>query len=128
MDSRTVGLTFNDNTPYTWFWIDLHNGPLVVEAPPRCSACQMTFGTIGPADIGFTGPDHGKGGKFLFLPPGYTGEVPEGYFVMRPRQPHTWVVWRSFLVDGSTEARRGSREEVCRRSIRSGPPGSPRRR
>jgi hypothetical protein len=26
-------------------------------------------------------PDKGKGGKYLFLPPGYTGTVPEGYFV-----------------------------------------------
>jgi hypothetical protein len=26
-----------------------------------------------------TGPDKGKGGKYLILPPGYTGEVPEGY-------------------------------------------------
>jgi hypothetical protein len=29
VDSRTVELTANDNTPYTWFWIDLRNGPLV---------------------------------------------------------------------------------------------------
>jgi hypothetical protein len=37
VDSRTVELTANDNTPYTWFWLDLRKGPLVVEAPPRCS-------------------------------------------------------------------------------------------
>jgi hypothetical protein len=35
VDSRTVELTANDNTPYTWFWIDLRNGPLVIEAPPK---------------------------------------------------------------------------------------------
>ena len=34
-------------------------------------------------DIGPLGPDKGKGGKYLFLPPGYTGEVPEGYFVVK---------------------------------------------
>lgn len=35
VDSRTVELTANDNTPYTWFWVDLHNGPLVIEVPPK---------------------------------------------------------------------------------------------
>ena len=35
VDSRTVELTANDNTPYTWFWLDLKNGPLVLEVPPK---------------------------------------------------------------------------------------------
>jgi len=30
-----------------------------------------------------TGPDKGKGGKYLVLPPDYKGEVPEGYFPIR---------------------------------------------
>jgi len=30
-------------------------------------------------DIGFTGPDKGAGGKYLFVGPGYKGEIPEGY-------------------------------------------------
>ena len=34
-------------------------------------------------DVGLPGPDGGKGGKFLLLPPGYKGEVPDGYFVYR---------------------------------------------
>src|SRR5271166_3601736 len=100
VDSRTVGLTFNDNTPYTWFWIDLHNGPLVIEAPPKVLglADDMWYHWVG--DIGFTGPDRGKGGKFLLLPPGYKGDVPQGYFVMRPGSSSVWVAWRSFLVNG----------------------------
>ena len=35
VDCRTVELTANDNTPYTWFWLDLRNGPLVLEVPPK---------------------------------------------------------------------------------------------
>jgi hypothetical protein len=35
VDSRTVELTANDNTPYTWFWVDLRGGPLVIEVPPK---------------------------------------------------------------------------------------------
>ncbi len=38
VDSRTVELMANDNTAYTWFWLDLHNGPLVLEVPPRRTA------------------------------------------------------------------------------------------
>ena len=35
-------------------------------------------------DVGLPGPDGGKGGKFLILPPGYKGDVPQsGYFVVR---------------------------------------------
>ncbi|NVO15188.1 MAG: DUF1254 domain-containing protein [Rhodoplanes sp.] len=101
VDSRTVELTANDNTPYTWMWLDLRNGPLVVEAPPKVLGTVNDIWYHWAADIGFTGPDHGEGGKFLLLPPGYKGDVPPGYFVVRPGSLSVWVVWRSFVVDGS---------------------------
>ena len=34
-------------------------------------------------DVGITGPDKGKGGKYLLLPPGYKGKVPKGYIVVQ---------------------------------------------
>ena len=100
VDSRTVGLTFNDNTPYTWFWVDLHGGPLVIEAPPKVLGLVDDIWYHWVGDIGLTGPDRGAGGKYLLLPPGYTGDVPSGYFVMRPGSYSVWAVWRTFLVDG----------------------------
>jgi hypothetical protein len=51
-------------------------------------------------DVGFTGPDKGKGGKYLLLPPGYKGEVPEGYFVARSRTFGNLMFFRTFLKDG----------------------------
>jgi hypothetical protein len=51
-------------------------------------------------DYGNAGPDKGKGGKFLFLPPGYTGDVPNGYFVMRPATYGVWAPGRGMLVNG----------------------------
>jgi len=101
VDSRTVGLTFNDNTAYTWFWLDLRNGPLVIEAPPMVYgiADDMWYRWIG--DLGITGPDQGRGGKYLLLPPGYKGDVPEGYFVLRSRTLTVTTGWRTFLEDGS---------------------------
>jgi hypothetical protein len=53
------------------------------------------------ADFGRLGPDKSKGGKFLILPPGYEGDVPDGYFVVRTNTYGHWVIWRGFQVDGS---------------------------
>jgi len=36
VDSKAVELTANDNTVYSFIWLDTHEGPLVVEVPPRC--------------------------------------------------------------------------------------------
>jgi hypothetical protein len=47
-------------------------------------------------DFGFVGPDKGKGGKYLFLPPGYDGEVPKGYFTVRSPSYRVWVMMRGF--------------------------------
>ena len=100
VDARTVVLTANNNTPYTWFWLDLRNGPLVLEAPPKVLGLIDDMWYQYVTDIGFVGPDKGKGGKYLLLPPGYKGNVPDGYFVVRSATFSTWAAWRSFLVDG----------------------------
>jgi hypothetical protein len=97
VDSRTVGLTFNDNTPYSWFWVDLHNGPVVVEVPPKVLGTVNDMWYYWAGDVGLTGPDKGQGGKYLLLPPGYKGNVPDGYNVMRPRTFSNMIFWRSFL-------------------------------
>ncbi len=98
VDARTVELTANNNTPYTWFWLDLRGGPLVVEAPPNVLGLMNDIWYRWVGDIGLVGPDKGKGGKYLVLPPGYKGNVPSGYFVLRSGSYHTWIAWRSFLV------------------------------
>jgi len=101
VDSKTVELTANDNTVYSFIWLDTHNGPLVVEVPPMVLGLIDDFWYRWVADIGITGPDGGKGGKYLILPPGYKGEVPVGYFVVRPSTYGSWMPFRSFLVHGS---------------------------
>lgn len=100
MDSKSLFLTPNNNTPYTWFWLDLRDGPLVLEVPPNVLGLidDMWYNFV--TDVGLVGPDGGEGGKYLLLPPGYRGEVPPGYFVVRPATFSVWVPWRSFLVDG----------------------------
>ena len=90
---------------------------LVVEIPPRCGP-----GTVNDAyfrfvtDMGAPGPDRGKGGKYLILPPDYTGDLTptagatqavidgEKYFVSRSTSYSNWLILRGFLVDGKPDA------------------------
>ena len=103
MDSKSLWLTPNTVSIYQGVWCELGDEPMVIETPPR------VLGIIDDAwfhyvtDFGNAGPDKGQGGKFLLVPPGYEGELPEGYFVARTRTYGNWVIWRGFQVDGSTK-------------------------
>ena len=100
MDSLSIFLTANDNTVYSWTWLDLSKGPLVLEVPPKVLGAINDMWYRWVIDVGITGPDKGKGGKYLLLPPGYQGKVPKGYIVVRPPTFNIWIPWRSFLVHG----------------------------
>ena len=84
MDSSSRFLTANADTVYYISFIDLSDGPMVVETPP------MALGTIDDMwfhwiiDFGLPGPDRGAGGKFVLVPPGYDGPLPEGGLLRRP--------------------------------------------
>jgi len=101
MDSKSLFLTANTDTVYAFAWIDLSKGPVVLESPPNSLGIVDDFWFRYVADLGNAGPDKGKGGKFLFLPPGYKGEVPEGYFVFKSRTFGNAFFTRGFLVDGN---------------------------
>jgi hypothetical protein len=103
MDSKALWLTPNTDSIYFATWLDLHDGPLVIESPPRVLAFLDDFWFHYIIDIGNAGPDKGQGGKYLVLPPGYTGEVPEGYFVARSRTFGVWFPGRGFKVNGDTK-------------------------
>jgi hypothetical protein len=100
MDSKALWLTPNTTVVYYASWIDTKAGPIVLETPPNTLGLldDHWFRYVG--DFGNAGPDKGKGGKFLLLPPGYQGDVPEGYFVLRPATYGIWMAGRGFLVDG----------------------------
>ncbi|MCK4563584.1 MAG: DUF1254 domain-containing protein [Verrucomicrobia bacterium] len=104
MSSRSLYLTGNTESVYMGTPLDLSNGPMIVESPPN------TLGMLNDqyfryvADLGNAGPDKGKGGKFLFLPPDWEGETPEGYFTYQSRTFGHLLFWRGFLVDGKPDA------------------------
>ncbi|MDM0082905.1 DUF1254 domain-containing protein [Variovorax sp. J31P179] len=98
MDSKSIFLTPNADTIYTLATLDLSKGPLVVEVPPKQLGTinDMWFGWI--IDIGNPGPDRGQGGKYLLLPPGYDGPLPDnGYFVGRSKTNHVLYAVRAFM-------------------------------
>src|SRR3984885_9466208 len=106
MDSNSLFLTGNTDTVYAIAFLELdRDGPTVVEIPPGSGP-----GTVDAAwfrfviDMGAPGPAGGQGGKYLIVPPGYEGNVPEGYFVAQATSFVNLVLLRGFVVDGSTQA------------------------
>jgi hypothetical protein len=100
MDARTLFLTANTESVYAVTWLDLKDGPMVVESAPNTLGILDDFWFGHVTDLGNAGPDRGQGGKFLILPPGYDGQVPEGYYTFESRTFGNWLIWRGFLVDG----------------------------
>ncbi len=101
MDSHALWLTPNTTSVYMVSWLELSDEPMVIETPPDVLGIIDDHWFKYVADFGRLGPDKNKGGKFLIIPPGYEGEIPEGYFVTRTNTYGNWVIWRGFQVDGS---------------------------
>ena len=98
MDAKSLLLTANADTVYVVGALDLTKGPMVLETPPEFLGAIDDYWFRWVIDIGLPGPDRGEGGKYLIVPPGYDGPLPEGGFsVARART--NFVMWfaRSFL-------------------------------
>lgn len=94
--SKGIFLTPNTETTYGTTMLDLKAwGPTVIEAPPQSLCVVDDFWFRYVADMGIAGPDRGEGGKYLFLPPGYDGDVPGGYYVYRTSTYTNFVVFRA---------------------------------
>jgi len=98
MDAKSLFLTANADTVYVIGSLDLSKGPIVLEVPPQ------VLGTVQDAwfrwviDIGLPGPDRGEGGKYLIVPPGYEGPLPQGEFnVAHAKTNHGVWFARAFL-------------------------------
>jgi hypothetical protein len=102
MDSRSIFLTANTETIYCWNWMDLKNGPVVVESPPNVLGVVDDFWFRYVTDIGNAGPDKGKGGKYLLLPPDHQGETREGYFTFKCPTYGNLLFMRGYMVKGDT--------------------------
>jgi hypothetical protein len=81
-------ITANATTPYILGFVDLNaTGPLVIELPPGPTAGGIgDFWQRAIIDMGQTGPDQGKGGKYLVLPPGQEPPKDAGQYYLAKSQ------------------------------------------
>ena len=89
MDSRSLFLTANADTVYFWSFLDLSQGPLVVETPADTLGLidDMWFRWI--SDFGLPGADRGQGGTYLLVPPSTTARCPKAATTSGTRAPTT---------------------------------------
>jgi len=100
LNAKTLVTTPNSDVIYAMGYLDLkEDGPLVIEVPPMLQGLLDDFWQRPLCDVGLAGPDKGKGGKYLILPPGYNGQKPKGYFTFRSRTFGVFVFWRAFYKD-----------------------------
>lgn len=94
-------VTSNSDAPYAALPLDLHGGPITVELPPGPLigiANDRNFQWV--MDFGLPGPDGGRGGKHIILPPGYKGKIPSGYYVSMSKTYRVFLIIRSRPLGG----------------------------
>ncbi len=112
LNAKTLITTPNSDVIYALGYLDLkEDGPMVIEAPEGLQGVLDDFwqrpvksvgkidGREWSGDVGLPGPDKGKGGKYLIIPPDYTGDIPSGYYVYRSGTYGVFVFWRGFFKD-----------------------------
>ena len=101
---RQVGFTLNSDTPYGSGVIDVTKGPVVIELPPGPYIGLVKDHNQGwVQDLGLPGPEAGKGGKHLVLPPGYKGTIPAGYYVGQSKSYKNLLAVRALPVGGNVD-------------------------
>jgi len=112
LNAKTLITTPNSDVIYALGFLDLkEDGPMVMDAPPGLQGIiddfwQRPIRSEGPingrqwsGDVGLPGPDEGRGGKYLILPPDYKGPIPNDYLTFRSRTYGVMVLLRGFFKD-----------------------------
>ena len=105
-DARTLALTFNTSTPYAFAEINVKDEPAIVEVP-----AGVLVGAVDDAffrhvtDLGATGPNQGKGGKYVFVGPDYNGTA-SARVIASIRTPtyRNWMFLRAIVQEADVEA------------------------
>lgn len=102
MDAKSLFLTANADTIYFMAGLDLSKGPMVIEVPPQVLGIVQDAWFRWVIDLGVPGPDRGEGGKYLIVPPGYEGSLPEGEFnIAHSKTTHGVWFARAFMENGN---------------------------
>jgi hypothetical protein len=112
LNAKTLVTTPNSDVIYAMGYLDLKkDGPIVIEVPPGLQGILDDFfqrplrsegeinGRRWAGDVGLSGPDKGRGGKYLVLPPDFHEKTPKHYFTFRSRTYGVFVFWRGFFQD-----------------------------
>jgi hypothetical protein len=107
LKQKMEAITPNTVTPYIVAFSDLSEGPVVLEIPAQTEKSSLygqvvDYWQITIADVGPAGVDKGKGGKYLFLPPGYSSEIPKGYIPIQSNGNRIGFAFRSVRGPGAT--------------------------
>jgi hypothetical protein len=103
-DARSLLLTPQTTTPYAFAEINVKAEPAIVEVP-----AGALVGAVDDAffrwvtDFGATGPNQGRGGKYVFIGPDYKGDLPDGYRVVRTPTYRNWMFLRALVKNGDIE-------------------------
>jgi len=102
LDCNNQTLTPNPDSIYFMAFYNTKDGPVVLEIPQAgedgsVNANIVTTWQMPLADGGPYGTDKGQGGKYLLLPPGFSGAVPEGYIQLQSDTYGGYALIRSNL-------------------------------
>jgi hypothetical protein len=105
-DWKIQTLTPNPDSIYLSPFINTKDvGPMVLEIPPAdegsITGTVMDVWQSALEDVGPAGVDKGQGGKYLILPPGYKGKVPQGYIALPSDTYEGYALLRSIPKSGS---------------------------
>ena len=100
--------TNNNTSPYAYLFWDLSNGPIVVDMPGTHKGIPFIGTWIDqwhrPMEVfGPSGFDDGLGGKYIFLPPGYDGELPIGHIPVQSKTYGGYSLIRPIVPDFKPE-------------------------
>lgn len=120
--------TGNDDVIYSFSYFNLQKtGPLVVEIPEGNQYGVVLDAWQRPIeDVGRIGPDQGKGGKYLIIPPGWNGELPEGgYFPRHSATNNGMLFLRAVRASGESResaVARLAQSNIYPYAMRTAPP------
>jgi len=104
LDPKGLALTGNSTTIYALSFLDLEQGPVVVDVPSGVFGAFFDLWQLVIDEVGPLGVDKGKGGIFVVTPRGYTGEIPDGFFRVESRTPLATIFARGIVKNGDVAA------------------------
>lgn len=134
LDWHNQTLTPNPDALYFMVFFNTKDGPVVLDLPPgdndgSFNGNIVTVWQMPLEDAGLLGADKGSGGKYLVLPPGYSGKPPDGYVTLQSDTFGGYMLFRSNLrshgpADVATSIAYGKRLKVYPLAQAENPPAT----